>query len=349
MKAFRKMGLAIVAVLMACLAFTSCDDGDGDDLGNSKDLVGTWVYCQDGTFEVLTINADGTLLSNGVEDGEPWQGVKGLWSLDKEKLVMIFEDDDNFVGTVEVVAGKTLTMINSADNSRVVYRNAESSLSANFVGTWSYISAGYAEVLQISADGSVVSAGLEGTEDYWDNVNGRIVVADNFISMVFEDNDDFVGQYELVDKETFVLIDVLTGERTTYRYCENDLADEIQGTWKNTGSSWEKNPDLNYQTFKEDGCIVHYYYLSEEEDWDVETGYTYNVVGDLLVRITPKEYVDKGTPSYSALQLVYTPDETLGDALDMVSFTFFDDEVLQVTVSWLRVKEPLDLPDNILK
>ena len=150
MKAFRKMGLAIVAVLMACLAFTSCDNGDEDDLENIKDLV----------------------------------------------------------------------------------------------GTWSYISAGYAEVLKINADGSVVSAGLEGTEDYWDNVNGRIVVADNFISMVFEDNDDFVGQYELVDKETFVLIDVLTGERTTYRYCENDLADEIQGTWKNTGSSWEKNPDL---------------------------------------------------------------------------------------------------------
>ena len=349
MKAFRKMGLAVVAVLMACLAFTSCDDGDGDDLENIKDLVGTWVYCQDGTFEVLTINADGTLLSNGVEDGESWLGINGFWSLDKEKLVMIFEDDDNFVGTVEVTAGKTLTMINSTDNSRVVYRNAESSLPANFVGTWSSISAGYAEVLQISADGSVVSAGLEGTEDYWDNVNGRIVVADNFISMVFEDNDDFVGQYELVDKETFVLIDVLTGERTTYRYCENDLADEIQGTWKNIGSSGEENPNVIYQTFEEDGGIVYCYFSSVKNDFVVDEGYTYKLTGDLLIRVTPKEYVDKGTPSYSALQLVYTPDETLGDALDMVSFTFFGDEVLQATVSWLRVKEPLGLPDNILK
>ena len=245
MKTIGKMGLAVVAVLMTCFAFTSCDEGDGL-LGYSKDILGTWVYCQDGTFEVLTINADGTLLSNGVEDGESWIGINGFWSLDKEKLVMIFEDDDNFEGTIELVAGETLTMISGEGGYRAVYRNAESSLPANFVGTWSYIGAGYAEVLQIKADGSVVSAGLEGTEDYWDNIKGKIVVADNFISMTFEDNDDFVGQYELVDKETFVLIDMQTGERTTYRYCENDLADELLGTWKSVDSSGEENPNVMY-------------------------------------------------------------------------------------------------------
>ena len=55
MKTIGKMGLAVVAVLMTCFAFTSCDEGDGL-LVYSKDIVGTWVYCQDGTFEVLTIS-----------------------------------------------------------------------------------------------------------------------------------------------------------------------------------------------------------------------------------------------------------------------------------------------------
>ena len=271
MKAFRKMGLAIVAVLMTCLAFTSCDNKVDEDLYSDygKNIAGTWVYCQDGTFEVLYINADGTLLSNGVEDGENWQDVEGRWILEKNKIVMIFDDDDNFEGTIEIVAGKTLALVNSADNSRAVYCNAESSLPAKFVGTWSVAGAEYAEVLQISADGSVVSAGLDGTDDFWENVKGKIVVADNFISMVFEDNDDFVGQYELVDKETFVLVDVQTGERITYNYCENDLSDEILGTWENIGSQGEDNPDSISLTFKEDGDLVYRYFSLVENEFVV--------------------------------------------------------------------------------
>lgn len=337
MKTIGKMGLAVVAVLMTCFAFTSCDEGDGL-LVYSKDIVGTWVYCQDGTFEVLTINADGTLLSNGVEDGESWIGINGFWSLDKEKLVMIFEDDDNFEGTIELLAGETLTMISGEGGYRAVYHNAESSLPANFVGTWSTIGAGYAEVLQINADGSVVSTGLEGTEDYWDNIKGKIVVADNFISMTFEDNDNFVGQYELVDKKTFVLVDAL-GERTTYRYCENDLADELLGTWKSVGPSGEENPNVVYQTFEEDGGIVYRYFLSAKNDFVVDEGYSYKLTGDLLIRVTPKEYVNNITPPYFVLRLVYTSDKDSGDELTMISYISSGDQVVESAALWLRAEE----------
>ena len=333
--------MAIVAVLMTCFVFTSCDNKTDEELYSDygKNIAGTWAYCQDGIFEVLTINADGTLLSNGVEDGESWLGIKGFWSLEKNKLVMIFDDDHNFEGTVEVVAGKTLTMINSTDNSRAVYCNAESSLPVNFVGTWSVVGAEYAEVLQISADGSVVSAGLEGTEDYWDNVNGKIVVLDNFISMTFEDNDDFVGQYELVDKETFVLVDVQTGERITYNYCKNDLSDEILGTWENIGSQGEDKPDFISLTFKEDGDLVYRYFSLVENEFVVDEGYTYKVIGDLLIRITPKIDADNMIPQYTALRLVYSPDKVSGDTMAMISYLSFENEVLESIMSFLRVDE----------
>ena len=157
--------------------------------------------------------------------------------------------------------------------------------------------------------------------------------------MTFEDNDDFVGQYELVDKKTFVLVDVQTGERITYNYCENDLSDEILGIWENIGSQGEDNPDFISLTFKEDGDLVYRYFSLVENEFVVDEGYTYKVIGDLLIRITPKVDVDNMTPQYTALRLVYSPDKVSGDTMTMISYISFENEVLESITSFLRVDE----------
>ena len=43
----------------------------------NKALVGTWTCLQDDYAEALVINADGSVVSTGVEKGEYWDGVKG--------------------------------------------------------------------------------------------------------------------------------------------------------------------------------------------------------------------------------------------------------------------------------
>lgn len=209
MKIFK---LLIVAAA-AMIGLSGCNKNDSN-INFSQDIVGTWIYCQEGEFEVLTINADGSLLSNGMENGEYWKSIEGSWTLGNNNFVMTFEDGDDFEGKVEVVAGHSLAL--SADGNRYVYDFAEKTLPSKFVGTWAVNEDSWVETLVIKADGSVTSTGNDGTES-WENVEGNILVACNSIYIGFEDDDDFAGKFEIVSDETLVLINVVSGDRIIYR------------------------------------------------------------------------------------------------------------------------------------
>ena len=209
MKIFKSLIFAVAAMV----GLTGCNKND-NNVDYSQEIVGTWIYCQEGEFEVLTINADGSVLSNGMEDGEYWKGVSGSWTLDNNKFTMTFEDEDDFEGTVEVVAGHSLAL--SVDGNRYVYDCAEKTLPSKFVGTWSTNQESWVETLVIQADGSVTSTGNDGTES-WENVEGNVVVACNSIYIGFDDEDDFAGKFEIVSGETLVLINIVSGDRVTYR------------------------------------------------------------------------------------------------------------------------------------
>ena len=76
MKIFKILAVALVAML----GFTACDkecEHDFIEYDHSKDLVGTWTCLTADYSEALVINADGSVVSTGVEDGEYWEGVKG--------------------------------------------------------------------------------------------------------------------------------------------------------------------------------------------------------------------------------------------------------------------------------
>ena len=123
----------------------------------------------------------------------------------------------------------------TACNKETDHNNVKHDHSADIVGTWTCLTADYAEALIINADGSAVSYGVENGE-YWENVRGSVIVDGDNITMNFEDNDNLTGHFDIIPGQVFSLYED-SGERYIYQYCENDLADEIIGMWLSTDNS----------------------------------------------------------------------------------------------------------------
>ena len=134
MKIFKFLAVALVAML----GFSACEkdcDHDFIEVDHSKDLVGTWTCFQEGYAEALVINADGSVLSTGVEDGEYWENIKGNIKTINNKMTMIFEDDDNFEGRFEMLSGEAFTIFEENGES-FTYRYCKEDLSKEIVGMW---------------------------------------------------------------------------------------------------------------------------------------------------------------------------------------------------------------------
>ena len=91
--------------------------------------------------------------------------------------------------------------------------------SADIVGTWTCLQAGYAEALVIKADGSAVSTGYDGTE-YWENVAGNIVVKNGIATMTFEDGDNFEGHIDVIAGMAFSTHDCVLALSLCLSECE---------------------------------------------------------------------------------------------------------------------------------
>ena len=218
--------------------------------------------------------------------------------------------------------------------------------SADIVGTWTCLQAGYAEALVIKADGSAVSTGYDGTE-YWENVAGNIVVKNGIATMTFEDGDNFEGHIDVIAGMAFSIYNE-DGERMTYNYCANDLADEIVGMWVCTYVS-TNNEDFNsYQDaemainiYQEDGKSIFTGFVIEANDYMANVESTYKVIGDLMLESNP---LGEGVFQYNAFRLTYSPNSNqFGDMLTKTSVMAFGDEVIEFNASMLRIRQSLDL------
>ena len=215
--------------------------------------------------------------------------------------------------------------------------------SKDLVGTWTCLTAEYAEALVISADGSVVSTGVENGK-YWEGVKGNIKTVNNKMTMTFEDDDNWEGRFEMIAGEAFIIYEE-NGESFTFRYCENDLAEEIVGMWVCNDGLPEEENDMVIITYSSDGKMTMTTQASTfiPDDF-VNQVCDYKVVGDLLFKLFPKEnFADGGNP-YLVSRLAYTPNGiSLGDVLMENQHTPTANGVMELTFSFLRIKQSLDL------
>ena len=214
--------------------------------------------------------------------------------------------------------------------------------SADLVGTWTCLEAGYAEALVIKADGSAVSTGFDGTE-YWENVAGNIVVKNGTVTMTFEDGDNFKGHFDIIPGMAFSIY-TEEGEHMTYYYCANDLADEIVGMWVNNETKTGDGDVITVQTFLENGKAIFTGYGGHADEYQVNDETTYKVIGDLLIMALPKDKIPAGVSSYLTKRLIYSPDGTAyGDIMTHKVTKMVDGKEKVILSNFLRVKQSLDL------
>ena len=216
--------------------------------------------------------------------------------------------------------------------------------SADIVGTWTCLQGGYAEALVIKADGSAVSTGYDGTE-YWENVAGNIVVKNGNVTMTFEDDDNFEGHFDIIPGMAFSIY-TEEGNRLTFNYCANDLADEIIGMWVCNDFTTNAESDIMIETFDKNGKSTLTGFLPLEADAEqiLNNQTDYRVVGDLLFITIPADKVGGERPQYVVHKLIYSPNATTsGDIMTFKSTVAVGNDVVEGTSSWLRINQYLDL------
>ena len=212
--------------------------------------------------------------------------------------------------------------------------------SKDLVGTWTCLTADYAEALVIKADGSVVSTGVEDGE-YWDGVKGTIKTVNNKMTLTFEDGDNYEGRFEMLCGEAFTIFNE-EGDHMTYRYCANDLADEIVGMWV-SNDGVKENMGMTIQTFTKDGKA---FFTGEAQftgpTLNIEVAY--KVVGDLMFQRMLDEDREVLQNSH-VTRLTYASNGTsLGDIMTHITNLVEDNlEVVEYKSSWLRINQSLDL------
>lgn len=205
-------------------------------------------------------------------------------------------------------------------------------------GTWTCFTEDYAEVLVIKEDGSLVSYGVEDGKS-WKGVKGAVEAARNKLFMMFEDSDNFEGRFEIIPGEAFSIFDG-DGKRYIYRYCANDLADEVVGMWVCNDASATSDNDMLIQTFASDGTVSMTGVLPASGDFVLESKKNYIVVGDLMI-------YDINDTDAAACQLVYSPNGTaLGEILTLKDKYVANGKVEETAASFLRIKQSLNFPNK---
>ena len=216
--------------------------------------------------------------------------------------------------------------------------------SADLVGTWTCLTENYAEALIIKADGTAVSYGVEDGK-YWENVKGTVTVKENNITMIFEDDDNWTGHFDVIPGMAFSLFEE-NGERYIYQYCANDLSDEIVGMWVCTYVPWME-ADMAINVYQADGKAFFTGFVGDADfDYASNVEKTYKVIGDLMFQSNPMSY--EGAPKYLAFRMNYSPNGSeYGDVLTNTNIMAFGDETIETTASMIRIRQSLDLTGKV--
>lgn len=213
--------------------------------------------------------------------------------------------------------------------------------SADLVGTWTCLTENYAEALIIKADGTAVSYGVEDGK-YWENVKGTVTVKENNITMIFEDDDNWTGHFDVIPGMAFSLFEE-NGERYIYQYCANDLSDEVVGMWVCTDAPTTSGESMIVHTFMDNGKAIYTGFGTYSNEYIVNKETTYEVVGDLLFYALPQENLIEGAPTYITKKLTYKPNGVAyGDIME--EKVIMSD--VEMTSTMLRIKQSLNLTNR---
>ena len=212
------------------------------------------------------------------------------------------------------------------------------------VGTWTLMNEGFAEAWVVKENGSVEVTGVLDGEYY--ETKGTVKVKNNKMSYKFDNGDQFEGILEIIPGKCFSLVyesDYQCEDRVTYNYCANDLSDEIVGMWVCNDFPTEGESDMMIETFYDNGksTLTGFLPLEGDSEQVLNEATDYKVVGDLLFITIPAEKVGGEKPIYVVDRLVYAPNgTTFGDILTLKTIV---EEGVEVSSSWLRIKQSLDL------
>ena len=242
-----------------------------------------------------------------------------------------------------MIAIVAMCALNSCSND-CDHEFVEVDYTQELVGVWTCMEEGYAEALVIKDNGSIVSTGLEG-DRYWEDVKGTWKVSNNKVTMIFEDNDNFEGRFDLVPGDVLSLVDGKTGERTNYYYCHVDLSEVIVGLWVCNDGPAEGEQDMSIHTFNEDGTLTLTGFDFDGSAFVNQGGNTYKVVGDLLfTKVTGLAGADVNP--YVCMELIYFGDGyESGGMLNTLAYLPInaEGEIDLVSQYFLSVKQSLNL------
>ena len=226
MKIFKFLAVALVAML----GFSACEndcDHDFIEVDHNKDLVGTWTCFTEDYAETLVINADGSVLSSGVEDGEYWENVKGNIKTVNNKMTMTFEDNDNFEGHFDILSGVAFTIYGENGKS-LTYRYCANDLSKDIVGMWVCTQLPVGEegdmvILTFQEGGKLIVTGkLPGTDSYAVNAEFNYKVFGD-LNIVYGKHGPFVFKFNVASNAT-KLGDIMN--LTAFGPTENGVVEE---------------------------------------------------------------------------------------------------------------------------
>ena len=136
MKIFKLMAVALVAMF----GFSSCNKDCGHDFieyDYSEALIGTWTYTAGSQAEAIEINPDGSFTITGTMIHGALYEEKRTIKVVHNKVTLAYDSGDVFEGRLEVVAGKSLSIVFNEENDiRLTYDYCKEDLSDEIVGMW---------------------------------------------------------------------------------------------------------------------------------------------------------------------------------------------------------------------
>ena len=209
--------------------------------------------------------------------------------------------------------------------------------SKDLVGTWTCLEEDYAAAFVFNSDGTAFTTGVENGE-YWENVQVNWKVVNNKLTLSYEDNTSET-LLEIISGEYLSISDKNGDRRKTYKYCENDLAEEIVGMWVCTQIPIGNPEDMLIQTFQEDGTLISTGRVPQSDDNLAVDKTNYKVFGDLYIVYGEGDV----TPLVFKFNVASNASE-LGDIMTVTGFMPTENGVVEATSAWLRIKQYLELP-----